>query len=299
MHVLGAVLVSFSAVGVIVLTSVAANVATGDADVAPGDVTLEAVWEGRDREVRRGEIERSGRAAGHLISRDRIGGPLVVIDPGHGGANTGASGVGHGFYEKELTLALARDLADRLKLRGIRAMVTRDQDVYMTLRQRVDRANQVRADLFVSLHANASDTHLRRGYETFILSPRAVDIDGRALRIAEGPSRRGVDARTARILDDLERGMAQPRAAALAAEIQNQLRLRRGPDGDRGVRQDAMHVLLGATMPAVLVEVGFLDHVDEGRELRDPGVQAKICGALATAIARVLSWPAVPTGSTS
>lgn len=216
---------------------------------------------------------------------------LVVIDPGHGGTNTGAPGVERGFYEKELTLALARGVAERLEGQGVRVVLTRERDVYVSLRQRVRQANRLGADLFVSVHANATEAHLRRGFETFILSPRGVDIDGRALRIADGSVRGDLDRQTAQILDDVERGMAQPNAAALAAEIQNQLRASRGPSGDRGVRQDIMHVLLGATMPAVLVEVGFIDHAAEGQELRDPAVQAELCDALATAIHRAVALP--------
>ena len=75
-------------------------------------------------------------------------------------------------------------------------------------------------------------------------------------------------------LDDVERGSSQWEAADLAARMQRTLRERRGKEDDRGVRQDSQHVLLGATMPAVLVEVGFLDHPIEGKQLADPAVQA-------------------------
>jgi N-acetylmuramoyl-L-alanine amidase len=229
---------------------------------------------------------------GEVAAGDQDGvhaaGPLVVIDPGHGGTNTGAPGFEAGFYEKQLTLVLSRDLAWRLEQMGYRVALTRDRDVYLTLRQRVRQANQLGADLFVSVHANATETHAQRGYETFILTPRAVDVDGRALRARDGAPRAQLDASTALVLDDLERGAVQPMAADLAAAIQARLREVRGAEGDRGVRQDAMHVLLGATMPAVLVEVGFVDHTVEGRELRDPAVQAQITTALARAIAATL-----------
>ena len=86
------------------------------------------------------------------------------------------------------------------------------------------------------------------------------------------------------VLDDVERGAAQWESAELAARMQRALRQRRGTGGDRGVKQDAHHVLLGATMPAVLVEVGFIDHPLEGKELADPAVQADIAAALAEAI---------------
>lgn len=210
--------------------------------------------------------------------------PLVVLDPGHGGTNTGAPGVA-GVFEKSLTLEVARDVARRLTARGVRVALTRDADRYLTLRQRVAFANKANAALFVSIHLNASPSHSQRGYETFILTPRALDVDARALRVADGPVRYGLDRQTASLLDDVERGLSQPRAARLATTIQTALRRVRGAAGDRGVRQDSMHVLLGANMPAVLVELGFIDHPVEGRELLQPATRGTIAGALATAIA--------------
>jgi N-acetylmuramoyl-L-alanine amidase len=91
------------------------------------------------------------------------------------------------------------------------------------------------------------------------------------------------------VLDDLERGAAQWEAADLAARMQRALRERRGSAGDRGVRQDEHHVLLGATMPAVLVEVGFIDHPIEGKELTEPTTQGAIADALAEAISDQLA----------
>jgi N-acetylmuramoyl-L-alanine amidase len=217
--------------------------------------------------------------------------PLIVIDPGHGGTNAGAPAAVPGLYEKQVTLALARLLWEELTDRGYRVVLTRDRDVYLTLRQRVRLANRLGADLFISLHTNATTSHSQRGYETFVLPPEALNVDARALRLEDGAVREGLDPDTALLLDDLERGAAQEAAAALAAAVQGQLRVVRGPEGDRGVRQGAMDVLMGATMPAVLVEVGFIDHPVEGRELADPTVRERIAAALANAVAGVLPVP--------
>ena len=213
---------------------------------------------------------------------------LVVLDPGHGGSNLGAIGVA-GLRERQLSLALARAVAGRLASRGIAVQLTRTTDRTVTLRQRVAIANQVPADLFVSIHANASPTRTQRGYETYVLTSHALDVDGRALRGDAATPRPGVAPDIAHVLDDVERGAAQWEAADLAARVQRALRERRGDNGDRGVRQDAQHVLLGATMPAVLVEVGFVDHPVEGRELSEPGVQAQIAEAIAEAITEQLA----------
>jgi len=209
---------------------------------------------------------------------------LVVIDPGHGGANLGAPSVVRGVYEKSVTLDLARSVEAELSERGVQVVLTRQKDEYLLLRQRVRKANEHHADLFVSLHCNATEKHTQRGYETFILTPEALDVDGRALRGREGAPRPGVDSDTALLLDEVERGAAFPAAADLAMSIQKELRAVRGATGDRGVRQASMHVLLGATMPAVLVEVGFIDHPTEGLQLLDPAVRAQLAKAIAKAI---------------
>jgi N-acetylmuramoyl-L-alanine amidase len=213
--------------------------------------------------------------------------PLVVVDAGHGGSNSGAAGAG--WFEKQLTLVLARAVRDRLTAAGVDVMMTRDRDATLTLRQRVAAANRRGADVFVSIHANASPARVQRGFETFVLTAAGVDIDGRALRSESGTPRPGVDAATALVLDDVERGACQWEAAELAAGVQRELRAVRGAAGDRGVRQDAHHVLLGATMPAVLVEVGFIDHPIEGKQLMRPEVQAEIADAIARAIVEQVS----------
>jgi len=211
--------------------------------------------------------------------------PLVVVDAGHGGTNTGAPGYRDGLFEKRVTLEMARCVAAHLQLAGYRVELTREDDRYLSLRERVRRANELRADRFVSLHFNATESHDQRGFETYILTPDALDIDGRALRTADGVPRPGVDLDTALLLDDVERGVALRSSAELALSVQRRLRALRGKETDRGVRQDSMHVLLGATMPAILVEVGFIDHPQEGPELMDAEVRQQVCAAVADGLA--------------
>jgi N-acetylmuramoyl-L-alanine amidase len=211
--------------------------------------------------------------------------PLVVLDAGHGGSNLGAQGAVPGLREKHLTLILANLVATHLRDHGIDVTLTRTTDRTLTLRQRVDTANKLAADAFISIHANASLARSQRGFETFVLTARGVDVDGRALRGNEPITPRpNLDREIALVLDDVERGASQWESAELAARIQQTIRARRGKDLDRGVRQDAHHVLLGATMPAVLVEVGFIDHPVEGKQLADPAVQAQLAEAIAEAI---------------
>jgi len=219
-----------------------------------------------------------------LMTSSALAAPLVVLDPGHGGSNAGAQGAVATLHEKQLTLAIANQVAAKLRDKGIAVQLTRTDDRTLTLRQRTEIADRANADLFVSIHANASPTRTQRGYETYVLTTKGVDVDARALRAEPVTPRPGVDPDIALVLDDVERGAAQWEAADLAARMQRAIKDRRGAEGDRGVRQDSEHVLLGATMPAVLVEVGFIDHPIEGKELAEPNVQAQLAAAIAEAI---------------
>jgi N-acetylmuramoyl-L-alanine amidase len=222
-------------------------------------------------------------------AEDPAGSPLprrIVLDPGHGGTNTGARGAVEGVLEKRVTLAVTLRLAEELRAAGFEVSLTRQVDRTLTLRQRSDLANRAAADLFVSVHANASPTRSQRGFETYVLTPTGVDIIAPALRSGDPQSRPGVAPEVAGVLDDVERGATQWEAADLAAAVQSSLREVRGHDRDRGVRQDAHHVLLGATMPAVLVEIGFVDHPVEGRELAVAETQRSLASAIAAAIIR-------------
>jgi N-acetylmuramoyl-L-alanine amidase len=199
----------------------------------------------------------------------------IAIDPGHGGTNHGAQGAVPGETEKAVTLAIARQVALELRASGLEVVLTRTVDCTMTLRQRAAVANRQAADLFVSIHANASPTRSQRGFETYVLTPSSID---------ETAPRNDLSPDVSSVLDDIERGAAQWESADLAAAMQSSLRAVRGRSHDRGVRQDAQHVLLGATMPAVLVEIGFIDHPVEGVELSDHDTQTEMAKAIATAI---------------
>lgn len=223
----------------------------------------------------------------------------MAIDPGHGGSNVGARGAYGMIYEKDLTLILSRLVARELEARGLRAVLTRERDTYVSLRRRMKRAEGAGAEAFVSVHANATASGAERGFETFILTPRAADVDAGALRVRSARAHPEADEEIAPLVHDVERAAAVPAAAELAAAVQEALRGVRGQDADRGVKQAPFHVLLGAGMPAVLVEVGFLDHPREGLELLFPGVQEAIARAIAEAVAgeRGVGAPAaVPPG---
>jgi N-acetylmuramoyl-L-alanine amidase len=201
----------------------------------------------------------------------------VVIDPGHGGSNTGAPGRVPGVYEKQVTMAIARALEHRLTQEGVQVVLTRTKDQYLTLRERARRANAAKPDCFISLHTNATIDHGKRGIETYALSRDAAEVA--AVRAAD----RAGDP-VSGLLDELSMLYAHRRSLALARAVQSHLSKVRTGGQNRGVRQAAHDVLDGVESPAVLVEVGFVDHPIEGRELVQPDVQEKIAGALADGV---------------
>jgi len=210
--------------------------------------------------------------------------PRIMIDAGHGGTNRGAPGPLIQRYEKQLTLALARRTARhlRLGLPGVEVLMTRERDRYLTLAQRVRMANRARADLFVSLHLNATESHSQRGFETFFLSRDASAAEAQAAAATAEASK--PPSTVGRILADLRRVAAHGESAQLAKAVQQALERVRGRAHNRGVRQAPFDVLLGLKMPGVLVEAAFIDHPLECKELVNPGVQEAISAAVAAGV---------------
>jgi N-acetylmuramoyl-L-alanine amidase len=214
-----------------------------------------------------------------LASTTALASPFrVVIDAGHGGSNTGAPGLVAGAYEKRVTLAVARALADDLRARGLEVVMTREHDDYLTLRERVRRANAAEPDCFVSLHTNASGDRSRHGVETWVLAHDAAEVEAR-----RAASRERDEVQS--MLTELKLLAAARSSAELARDLQAEVVAATGAP-DRGVRQYGYDVLAGVTAPAVLVEMGFLDHPIEGATLLEPAQQRRIAAALASGIAR-------------
>lgn len=211
--------------------------------------------------------------------------PLVVVDAGHGGAQDGAVGV-CGIKEKDVTLSIATEVARILRASGqVRTRVTRDGDATLDLKDRAKLANDVAADLFVSIHANSGPAAKTRGVETYYLARQAHDrrIQKLVSRENEGASQLTPLTEDQRILASMQLGATQDESARLAERVHTTLAKTLEVRG-RGVMQAPFYVLLASHMPSVLVEVGFLTNMDECRELADPKRQSRIAEAVASAV---------------
>lgn len=203
---------------------------------------------------------------------------LVVLDPGHGGEDEGAKGSG-GLVEKNLTLTLSRLVAAQLARAGVAVRLTREGDEAVALADRVALANRLQADAFVSIHANASTARGARGAETYFMSPQASDAEAAQAAARENAAAGDVQL----ILWELAHVANLEASSRLALELQTRLNQLSGIR-DRGVKQAPFAVLTGTTMPAVLVEVGFLTNPEEEVRLSSPAEQERLAATLAEGI---------------
>ena len=244
------------------------------------EVEAEAEAAQKARQLRsRVLADRSSSVAAQLGLKVRT----VVIDPGHGGKDTGAIGP-HGVREKDVALAIAEKLAARLRSQGLAVVLTRDRDVFVPLDERTRIANQAHADLFVSVHCNAARRRKLQGVETWTLN---VASDHYAARLASFEN--AADEHTVSdlrlILADLatkaNAGDARELAQAVQSSLVRTLRSRVGSVRDNGIKQALFYVLLGTHMPSILVETAFLSNPGEERRLRSAKYQEGAADAIA------------------
>jgi N-acetylmuramoyl-L-alanine amidase len=212
----------------------------------------------------------------------------LVLDPGHGGDKDGALSP-YGAKEKDLALAISRRIAQRVRRSGGRVVFTRTGDISVPLPNRAAIATAIRADLFVSVHLNSMPTPEARrhaqGIETYFLSADASDTHASAVAARENADRLAGEPEAdpsdpvAGILNDLQDADALQASSRLAYDIHEKLVARLGAE-DRGVKQAPFYVLAGARMPAVLLEVGFISHDEEGRKLGTREYQEKVAEAV-------------------
>ncbi len=217
----------------------------------------------------------------------------IVIDAGHGGHNLGTPGA-HGVHEKYVTLPIAKQLAALLKNHtNAKVTMTRTADEFVGLRERTRMANAANGDVLLSIHCNASPNPMARGLEVYFLSAGSASEeiarlvgweDGAAPSKAAGaPARTKAPSTLDKIIQDAKMHRAHERAEVLAEVILDELHVTlRAPR--RGVMQAPFAVLKEAEMPAIVVEVGFLSHAEEGRRLLTADYQKRVAVGLYRAL---------------
>ena len=229
-----------------------------------------------------------------LIAQSKIDRLVVVaVDPGHGGEDPGATGPS-GLHEKDVVLAIAMQLRDRLNANpNMRAMMTRDADFFVPLHERVKKARRVQADLFVSIHADAFLTPEARGASVFALSQGGATSSAarwmankeNASDLVGGTSVRVKDETVLRTMLDMSTTAQIKDSLKLGGEVLGQIgkvgKLHKG-----SVEQASFAVLKAPDVPSILVESAFISNPDEERKLRDPAYQAQLVEALAVGIQR-------------
>jgi N-acetylmuramoyl-L-alanine amidase len=213
---------------------------------------------------------------------------LIVIDPGHGGEDGGATGAG-GVREKDVTLDVARRIKTLIETRlGIRVLLTRDDDRRVNVDERASVANNNKADLFISLHANAAFTSSLSGAEVFYLhldtemeeARRAAQANSVTLSVLGGGTR---------VIDVVRWDMAQARhvdaSRVLAEHIEAELRSR-VPVGPRPLQPAPLRVLVGANMPAVLVEMAYLSNEAQAKRAVSAEFQTAVAQSIYEAVLR-------------
>ena len=216
----------------------------------------------------------------------------IVIDPGHGGHDTGTIGP-NGLYEKDLVLDVSKRLGKLLEARlGADVVFTRRDDTFIPLETRTSIANQEQADLFVSVHANSSHDPDARGVETYYLnftsSPDALEVAARENADAD---------KSIHELQDLVKKIALKEkieeSREFASDVQQSLHTglaAKSPgERDRGVKKAPFVVLIGANMPSILAEISFISNPGDERRLRSPEYRQRIAESLYRGIARYVN----------
>lgn len=208
----------------------------------------------------------------------------IVIDPGHGGDELGAEGKS-GINEKDIVLDIARRLRRQLqKVPDLKIILTREKDIALSLDERTAIANHNHADLFISIHVNASKGKKVMGAETFFLSYEAADEEIRTLAALENnvigiPEKKLEGNNIEMILWDMAQAQYLQESSELAETIQEELNNLLGIR-NRGVKQAPFRVLMGATMPAVLIEAGFISNPEEEEKLKQAAYREDIAVAI-------------------
>jgi N-acetylmuramoyl-L-alanine amidase len=230
-------------------------------------------------------VEKSDKmSAGALAKQFALGVKKVTVDAGHGGDDFGAPGYMKGVHEKDIVLILSKKLANKLKSElGCEVIMTRDSDKYLTLEERTAIANTKNSDIFISLHTNAARNKNAFGIETYYLN-LATDDESILVAARENATSTKNISDLQSILNDLMQNAKINESSRLAGHVQDSLfkKLKSNYNNvkNKGVKKAPFYVLLGAQMPAILIETSFISNKRECLRLLDPDYQELLCDAI-------------------
>lgn len=262
-------------------------------------IDLHDVRSAEEEKAKSEEIIRTPPVQARPAARERI----VAIDAGHGGEDPGAIGRRYRTFEKNITLAIARELA-RMVARepGMRPVLIRDGDYYLSLKSRYEKARRHRADVFVSIHADAVPSRQAYGSSVYVLSEKgASNAMARLLADKEnasdlvgGVSLNDKDDMLAQVLLDLSHNKTMQDSQGLAEDILAELH-GVGPVHMRNVAQAGFAVLKSPDIPSVLIETAFISNPSEEKKLRTPAFQQRLAGGIFRGIKRHLARRPAPS----
>jgi N-acetylmuramoyl-L-alanine amidase len=236
----------------------------------------------------KGETAQQPRAVKHASEQTELRDIIVAVDAGHGGEDSGAIGRTRRTYEKDVVLQIAKRLAAIIDAEpGMRAVLTRTGDYYIPLRKRMDMARTHRADLFVSIHADAFHDQRARGASVYVLSNRGASSEAarwlaeseNAADLVGGVSLDDKDDVLASVLLDLSQSASRQASLEAADKVYRELGRHTKVHGRR-VQQAGFVVLKSPDIPSMLVETGFISNPTEERNLRDPKHQQRLARAV-------------------
>jgi N-acetylmuramoyl-L-alanine amidase len=227
-----------------------------------------------------------------IVKQLALGVNRIVIDPGHGGKDYGAPGYLKGVHEKHVVLQIAKQLQQMIKAQlNCEAILTRSGDKFLSLEERTAIANTKNADLFISIHTNASSDRRAYGIETYILN---LATDDEAIRVAameNATSTKNISDLDS-ILQDLMKNAKVSESTRLASYVQQSmsknLKTTYSNIRNKGIKQAPFYVLLGADMPSILIETSFISNPRECKRLADTNYQKRLCQGIVEGIKRYI-----------
>jgi len=234
----------------------------------------------------------TGVSPGTLAKQLALGVRRIVIDPGHGGRDYGAPGYLKGVHEKNIALQIAKKLAKKIRAKlHCEVIMTRKDDRYLTLEERTAIANTRNADLFISIHTNAARNRKACGIETYFLN-LATDEDAILVAARENATSAKNISDLETILSDLMQNAKINESSRLATYVQKtmykNMKKKYSKIKNKGVKQAPFYVLLGAQMPAILIETSFISSPRECKRLKSAKYQENLCDAIVDGIKKYI-----------